>query len=244
MEPKFQSSFIPKGPLVTSATSPKNIKVSEKGLVGFLSMIVFVFAVAVSLGMFAYNFYLTSSIAKMGNDLSAARTTLDPESIIELTRLDSRLNLTKGLLAKHTVMSPLFDFLEASTLQSVRFTDFSYADTDKGIALNMKGSASGYSDIALQADVLSKSKYIKNPVFSNLSLDENGSVTFTFSALLDPSIVSYNKQIESRAVSEINISPTASSTPIQPGTAVTSSSTGTSTSTRATTTVSTTTQSL
>jgi hypothetical protein len=228
MEPKFQSSFIPKGPLATTATVSSSVsKVSERGLLGFLSTIVFIFTVVVAAGVFAYGFYLSSSISKMGSDLDSARTTLNPDSIKELTQLNSRLTLTAGLLNNHTVLSPLFDFLEASTLQSVRFTEFRYEDTDKGLRLNMKGLARGYSAIALQADILEKSKYIKDPVFSDLSLDDKGNVTFTFSALLDPSVVSYSKQIESIPVVTPIVTPPVS--PVNASGSVVSTSTGTTT---------------
>lgn len=214
MEPKFQSSFIPKGPIGTPATFSSTNQ-SKGGLVGFIAIILFVLAVAASLGVFAYNFYLTSSIAKMGTNLEAARATLEPESIKEITRLNSRIVSTQELVSNHTVLSPLFDFLESSTVRTVRFNEFTYSSGEKGLTLAMKGQARGYTAVALQADIFSKSQYIKNPVFSDLSLDTNGNVIFSFKATLDPSIISYKKQLEGLNGSSVPVQTSVStSTPV------------------------------
>lgn len=200
MEPKFQSSFIPKGPIGTSASLSRSSDITERGIFGFIATTIFVIAILGTGGVYGYNKYLQSSISKMGTDLENARTTLEPESIRELTRLNSRIVTTQELLLKHTVLSPLFDYLETSTVKTVRFTQFSYSTTDKGLTLVMKGQARGYTAVALQADIFSKSKYLKNPIFGDLSLDNSGNVVFSMTAVLDPSIISYKKQLEGSPV--------------------------------------------
>lgn len=202
MEPKFQSSFIPKGPLATSGTIAKAQR-SEKSFFGFLSLLVFILAVVASAGIFGYNRFLDYRISQMGGDLEAARASIDPQSIQELARLDARINSTKALLSQHTVLTPLLDLLEASTVRTVRFTELNYTSSKDGLALNMKGQARGYSAVALQSDVFNRNKSFKNPSFSDLSLDESGNVTFSFKATIDPSLLSYQKEIEKRIVPTI-----------------------------------------
>ena len=199
MEPKFQSSFIPRGPIGSQATISQSSVSGGRGIFGFLATIIFILSVIGTGGIFGYNKYLASSISQMGSDLEAARTTLEPESIKELTRLNSRIVTTQELLTNHTVLSPLFEYLESSTVKTVRFSQFNYSTTDKGLTLVMKGQARGYSAVALQADIFSKSKYIKNPIFSDLSLDNSGNVIFSLTSTLDPSIISYKKQLEGTA---------------------------------------------
>jgi hypothetical protein len=175
--------------------------------------------------VFGYNLYLSSNITKMGNDLADARTKLDPDTINQISRLNSRIISTQTLLAQHTVLSPFFDFLESTTLKSLRWTGFSYASAKGGLTLIMQGQAKGYEALALQAQIFNQSKYIKNPLFTNLTLDDKGNVTFAFSATLDPSVVSYKNAL----VNSLVIPTIASSTPVITKTA-TSTATSTTTS--------------
>ncbi|KND48655.1 MAG: putative pilN [Parcubacteria bacterium C7867-005] len=231
MDPKFQSSFIPKGPIATSATLGRE-RSGERGLFGNIALFVFVLSLLSAGGVWAYGQYLENNIAKKGKDLEAARSTLEPESIKELTRLNSRLVSTQSILSKHTILSPLFEFLESSTYKTVRFTDFRYEMTNKGLTLAMKGQARGYSAVALQADEFAKSKYIKNPIFSDLNLDERGNVVFSFRADLDPSIISYKSKIEAQeAIDKANAPTVVPVTPVETKPATSTATTTTTTAT-------------
>lgn len=207
MEPKFQSSFIPKGPIAT-ASSVAAVKRAPKSLFGFLATLIFAMAVALSLGVFSYNKYLSYQIGKMGADLEAARSNIEPEAINELVRLDGRISSTNMLLNKHTVMTPVFDLIEDNTVSSVKFNTFSMTPTDEGAMIVMEGEARNYTALALQAEAFQGHKSLKNPAFSELSLDESGNVRFTFKAIVDPNLVSYQRNLQARPVS----APAASST--------------------------------
>ncbi len=193
MEPKFQSSFIPKGPLATTGSVTKTSRVSGRSVLGTLSVLIFALVVLASLGVFGYEWYLKSSIRKMGEDLVGARTSLEPEVIYKISSLDERIVSTKRLLDSHIILSPLFEFLENSTVRTVRFTNFDYNSTDGILSLNMKGEARGYSALALQSEILNASPYLRDVVFADLSLNNQGMVNFSFKAKLDPSIISFNK---------------------------------------------------
>jgi Tfp pilus assembly protein PilN len=117
-------------------------------------------------------------------------------------------------------MTPLFAFLEASTLRSVRFTDLGYNTSGETIELEMKGQARGYAALALQADAISNSQYFTDPIFSDLTLDDRGNVAFTFKAKVDPALVSFRQGVEK---AETPVAP-----PITPTTTGTSSATTTS----------------
>ena len=205
MEPKFQSSFIPKGPIVSNVPgAPIGRRTrQEKSLFYILASTVFIMSVLSALGVFGYKFYLKYSIDKMGADLEDARMTLQPEVIRELTRLDNRILSSQKLLARHQILSPLFEFFEVSTPKTVRFKDFSYIKTPQGLELKIIGEARGYAALALQADIFDKSQYFKNPIFSDLSLNEKGDVNFSFKAILDPTLVSYERKVERLGASPI-----------------------------------------
>lgn len=207
MEPKFQSSFIPKGPLATSGTATKISRESDKSFLATLAVFVFVFSILISAGGFGYEWWLRRDIAQMGDALKAAQNILESDSIKEITSLDQRIKSTGKILQSHTIASPLFAFLEESTLQQVRFTDFKYESTLDGMLnLTMRGEARGYAILAKQAEILSTSKYIKDISFSDLSLNDKGDVSFALKAKLDPSISSF---VEAYGVKE---EPSASGT--------------------------------
>ena len=207
MEPKFQSSFIPKGPLGSSGAGPGLSQKTKhnRSLLSFLGLVIFMISVVLAAGMFGYKFYLKYHIKNMGTALEEARVSLQPEVIEELTRLDNRIISTKELVSKHKMLSPLFEFLETSTPKTVRFNDFRYQVSGSEIELFMKGEARGYTALAFQANIFNKSEYFREPVFSDLNLNDRGDVIFSFTAKLDPSLVSYSRQLESTGPVEENL---------------------------------------
>lgn len=200
MEPKFQSSFIPKGPLASSAGSNLVKRPKEKSLFGYIGMVVFVLSVLLAGGVFGYKYYLKNRIASMEASLEQARADLDLETIEELMNLDRRIKSTKQLVSKHVVLTPLFEFLEIFTPKTLRFNDFKYSVSDGAIKLSMKGEARGYAALAAHADIINKSEHFKDPVFSDLTLSPKGDVVFSFTATVDPNLVSYLRQVEPPAV--------------------------------------------
>lgn len=199
MDPKFQSSFIPKGPLVSTAASmAMGRKAEGRGLLAFIALTIFIISVLLALGMFGYKFYLKYRIDQMSASLETALGRIQPEPgiIRELIRFDNRIVSTKKLASEHLVLSSLFEFLEVSTPKTVRFSSFSYSMSNEGLELSMNGEARGYAALALQADIFSKSQYLKNSIFSDLNLNGKGDVNFSFKATVDPSLVSYKRQVE------------------------------------------------
>lgn len=196
MEPKFQSSFIPKGPLATVGTATKVSRESDRSILGTLAVFVFVLSILLSGGVYAYEFYLRSDIDKMGIDLQAARDSLEPDIIKRISDLDERIVSTKNILESHTIISPLFSYLENWTVSNVRFTQFAYTTTDEGLRIEMSGEARGYSSVAQQAEIFgAEDSPMQNPIFADLNLDEEGRVTFSFEATVDPSLVSFKNEI-------------------------------------------------
>ena len=201
MEPKFQSSFIPKSPIGSSgATLPTQGRRSERNLFGFVSTTVFSLSVILAMAVFGYSYYLKYAIAKMATQIEGGRAELQPEKVNELIRLNDRINSTQDLIGTHLLLSPLFKFLEASTIKNVRFTSFSYEMNQSGLRLSMRGEARSYSALALQADLFSKSGLLENVAFSDLVLDEKGNVIFSFQASVDPGLLSYQRSLSGTTV--------------------------------------------
>jgi hypothetical protein len=93
-------------------------------------------------------------------------------------------------------MSQFFDLLEQATLKSVRFKDFRYnASGDGRSSIALSGEADSFAAVALQSDAFGQSRFIREPIFSNLDLDNKGNVIFDFSAFVDPSLISYTRGV-------------------------------------------------
>jgi hypothetical protein len=124
----------------------------------------------------------------------------DSVTIESLVELNSRTNVAKDLLSKHVAVSPIFNFLQQTTLKSVRFTNFSFTSSGKDssgsnrVAVQMSGQARNWETVASQADEFGKidwRKIISEPKISNLSLNADGSVSFLFSAFVSPDFLVY-----------------------------------------------------
>jgi len=206
MEPKFQSSFIPKGP-VAPTLSISSTRSKGKGLTGFVATLVFSISILAAVGVFGYKIYLESNIGKMGRDLEVARASLASEPIDEFIRLNNRLIAAESLVGKHTVMSPLFDYLESSTVRTVRFSNFQYSMVGGRLEVSMKGEAIGFSAVALQADIFNKSEFFRNPNFSDLNLDDKGNVVFSFSTGINPALMLYERHLDVSEASGAFVAP-------------------------------------
>jgi hypothetical protein len=199
VEPKFQSSFIPKGPVSSGGTLPAAGKGRQRDFVSTVAGLVFTLSLITAVGVFLYTFYLNYSIARMGEELESARASLSVSTINEILRLDARIVSTDELLKKHRVLSSVFDFLESSTPKSVRFTEFSYETTKDGPQLILRGEAESYAALALEADIIGKSQNLENPVFSELELDDKGNVAFLVKAVPSSQTLLYQSLVERSA---------------------------------------------
>ncbi len=190
MDPQFRTSFIPKKP-ITVATSRSTPTI---GLFALLATVLFIVAIALSGGVFFYQKLLTGQIATDKASFEKAKGAFEPDTINQISRLDTRIETAKQILASHLAVTPFFDFLSGVTLKTVRFKDFSfsYLAADKIVVL-MKGQATSYASVALESDLLNTQKKLTDVSLTDLALDPAGTVSFNASMTVDPSLVSYSK---------------------------------------------------
>lgn len=198
MEQNFQTSFIPKKPLIKESTDyarPVSVFL-------IISLFIFFTVLVATGGLYFYKGILASKIAGMKNTLNLAQNRFEPSKIIELQNFDKRLRASSKILSQHITILPIFNALEQLTMKSVRFTDFSYSLGDNGraeIKIKMSGVAIGYSSIALQSDLFAKNKNLINPIFLNLKLDDDGNVGFDLEFSVDPSFVNYKQTLMTKS---------------------------------------------
>lgn len=198
MEPKFQTSFIPKTPITGGSSTPSFRKESSFSIVGTASTVLFVFALLVSGGLFAYQTYMNGEVKKSQIALTDAREAFQSPDNEKIILASDQLKSIKLLLSSHTLVSPVFELLETSTLPTVRLTSFSFSRGVTGIVVvSIEAEAQSYASLAQQAKIFSELKYLKNLQFIDISLSETGTVRTKLKAELDPEMLLYTKKIQS-----------------------------------------------
>jgi hypothetical protein len=192
METKFQTSFIPKQPVTSDAPH----HASATSLFFLFGFIIFMASIAAAGGVFIYGQIVKKNIDNGTSQLTLNRNAFDPNTINEITRLNDRINAATYLLQNHKSVSTLFLVLGNATLKNVRFNDFNYTGVGDKISLTMKGQATSYETVALQAKAFtdpSLKNVFRSPLFGDLTLDTLGNVSFSFSTGIDPLLVDYYK---------------------------------------------------
>ncbi|MCX6702234.1 MAG: hypothetical protein NTX96_03530, partial [Candidatus Zambryskibacteria bacterium] len=136
-------------------------------------------------------------IIEADKNIIAARAAFEPEKIQELVDVNNRIISAKNLLENHVVVSKILVLMENLTIKKMRFTEFDYVNKGNNPTLSIVGEIQTYNALAEQQDIFLKNEFIKNPVFSNFNLGDNGYILVNFSANIDPNLLSYKKMIES-----------------------------------------------
>jgi Tfp pilus assembly protein PilN len=214
MDAPVSPSFIPKKPLTGGAGS-HGTSAALGMFIFFICLLVFIASVVAAGGAFLYQGYLTTSLANKKTQLQQQESSIDQSTITHLKRLDSRLNQTEVQLQKHTTALNVFAFLSQQTKQNVQFTSFDYSMQPDGSAkLTLTGVADSFATVALQSDQFGASTLLHNVVFSSITVGADGRISFSVAADIDPSLVSYAKNL-SASVLQATTTPqtTGSSTP-------------------------------
>jgi hypothetical protein len=208
MEQNFQTSFIPKKPMIEErAVASRPI-----GIFTIISIAIFFTVIIATGALYFYDGILRKNITQMENDLNLAQGRFEPSKIVQLQVLDKRLIASNEILSKHIVVSPIFQALQSITMKTVSYTKFSYSFDDSSssnpkIMVKMNGTAVGYTAIALQSDLFAGNKNLIDPIFSNLLLDDKGNVTFTLDFSVDSDFVNYKKTLGTMSGNSSNALP-------------------------------------
>lgn len=189
-----KSSFIPKKTLSRPVYAE-----SKFSFFPFVSLLLLIISILMLGGVYFYKGFLNKKISVLFDSLKRAEDILDPVFVDQMQSLDSKMETAKTLLAQHKMPTAIFEFLEQSTLKTVRFSNFDLAinlpkDFGGGaeVVLNLSGNANSYASLALQSREFQKNENVKNIILSGLSLGETGDVKFSAKIIIDPSYLIYN----------------------------------------------------
>lgn len=208
METKFQTSFIPKRPIVPQESVHTRSGVS---ILMVIATILFIISLSGAGFVFTAKKVLLSSQEKLKTDLAENEKRFNAPLIEDLKKANLKIDLASQLLKNHIAVSEIFNIISKLTIDGVRFSSFEFTapdtsltatgKTEKAFKISMKGLANSYSSVAFQSDVFGRSqkygtnKVIRNPILSDLSVDQNGNVNFNFSAEIVQSDISYEKTL-------------------------------------------------
>lgn len=190
MEERVKTSFIPKASLQTER---KQVTTGGSiALVNIITGVILIFAILGAGGVFLFEQFTIGNIEAKRESLERSRGAFEPATIKELSRLNTRIEAGGALLTEHVQLSKLFDELEALTLSSVRFGNFSYDGSGVRPILIASGQASSFNAVALQSGGFSRSAIITDPIFSNVNIGSSGNIDFNFSAVIDTTRIRYS----------------------------------------------------
>lgn len=199
MEQNFQTSFIPKKPVVPERTEARR----PIGILMVLSILILLTVLVAYGGLYVYKNSLNQSLTSKQKALDLAKNRFEPGRLAELKTLDRQLKAANLILESHISISPIFEILQEATMKTIRYTSFAYELRDNGVVfVKLTGEANGYRSIALQSNLLSERTEILDPVFSNLALDARGNVLFDLSFSVNKSLVSYKENVDKGAYTE------------------------------------------
>ena len=204
MEPQFQTSFIPKkmsSPIGMSVGGPK--KHTGTSLLMLLGVVVFLGSLATAGGGYAWKHYLQNQQVKYSDDLAAREEHFPIKDIELLKEANVKIDTAKTILSKHIATSKIFGIISQLTTENVRFLSLDLTTpTDQqndGIKITLRGYGTNFPAIAFQSDVLGHlqdynlRQTVINPILSDPSRDVNGTVSFGFTATIDPPSLLYQK---------------------------------------------------
>ncbi len=193
MDPKFQSSFIPKKPLSESSRALGPVS-KNTNIFSVIATILFLIPMFVCGGLFVYEKIVQSQIVGASKELDAARTAFEEDKIHELIDAGSRLNSIRGMLNKHLAVSELIFLLQNFTVKTIQFSNFTFTNKN-GAKISMDGESVSYNAVAKQSELFASSGFLFNSTFSDFALAQNGLVKFKYIGSVSPKLISYKESL-------------------------------------------------
>ncbi len=213
MEPKFQTSFIPKKqayPAIGGIGGAPAPKVVHHGTSIFMSLAILLFVVSLGSvgGVYLWKQYLVKAQEDYKTELAKNESQFKLELIEQLKKANTQIDQARQILRNHVAISQVFaKVLQPITVINVRFLSMELKGAAKGsgLDLTMKGYGSNLATVAFQSDVLGKlsqyglSNIVKDPALSDPLIDAKGVVSFGLSASVDQDSLLYKQEISPAA---------------------------------------------
>jgi len=154
--------------------------------------------------VFIYKRIISQRIEELVVSIERAKKSFDEGLISEMNNLSQNVAVADELLGQHLFSTKIFSFLEKTTLEQVRFTNFQYifekprenvaarvlgTGQTYGVSVSLNGEAKNYLTLAQQSEVFKNSEEIKSFVFSDFVLTQDGNVSFKLGISFNPKLI-------------------------------------------------------
>lgn len=183
------TSFVPH----PEAVNHRGTYFSSSFVVSLFAYGFFVFVFALAIGVFFYGRVLDASLATKDANLAAAQNSIDAATLQSFVQLQNRLNASEQLLSNHIAVSGFFTALGVVLPSNVRFSTLHIAvDTAKNATkVDGAGVAKSLNTLSVASAAFAKNEHIKDVIFSKITINKDGSVSFGFSATVDSKLITF-----------------------------------------------------
>jgi len=212
METKFQTSFIPKRPLVSDPKIPTvHSRTGNASITMVIGSLLFIASLGGAVFTIVWKNVLLKSQANYIVQLKESEKRFNITLIEDLKKVNTKIDVGKKLFTSHLAVSEIFPIMNQLAIESVQFNSFQFSaptNDEDGVKVSIKGTAKDYNSIAFQSDVFgSANKYgslksIKNPIIADLIEGPSGQISFSFTGTLNPQDILYEKSLEARLQAE------------------------------------------
>lgn len=186
LPPTIPTSFVPR------PAAARRHSVDFVGAFGFLMYGVLGIVFLMAVGVFFYGQLLTAEQSRKDKDLATKEANIDHATIEDFVRLSNRLKQSRTLLAKHVAFSNFFDSLRTVLPTNVRFSVLHLSFDSYGVPrVDGTGVAKSFNALAAASAAFAADSRIKDAIFSKLSVNRDNTVSFGFSAMLDPKLTAF-----------------------------------------------------
>ncbi|MHB8860402.1 MAG: hypothetical protein ACYC48_01565 [Minisyncoccota bacterium] len=209
--PTIPTSFVPH-----AASSDTGSGRTDFGVVlNFFAYALLVLVLVLAGGVFFYGRVLAGDLATKDAALAKAEAAIDPATVESFVQLRDRLNSSQTLLAGHVAFSGFFSALEAILPSTVRFTSLHLAvGTAGATTVEGTGVSKSFNALSAASSAFAADGRIKDVIFSKMNINRDSSVSFNFSATLDPKILAFSPSVaQPRAPSAASTTATTTPTP-------------------------------
>jgi hypothetical protein len=183
--PTIPTSFVPH----TSLAERRGVNVDLGGVFGYIAYAILGVVFLLAIGVFFYGRILSASLVSKDSALKTAEASIDSATIKEFVQLRDRLNSSQTLLNSHIVLSAFFSALGSLLPSTVRFATLHLSvDTTGATKVDGTGVSKSFNALSVASGAFAVDGRIKDVIFSKMVINKDSTISFGFSATLDPKL--------------------------------------------------------
>ncbi|MFZ2167548.1 MAG: hypothetical protein WAV50_01615 [Minisyncoccia bacterium] len=186
--PTIPTSFVPHAAL----SNRRNVYTDFGNAFGLFAYILLAVIFVLAAGVFFYGRIQAANLAATNSALQKEEEAIDKPTVQGFVQLRDRLNSGRTLLSSHTAISNFFSVLQSLLPSTVRFTSLHLTIDTAGIAkAEGTGISKSFNALSVASGAFASDGRIKDVIFSKMSINRDSSISFGFSASIDPALISY-----------------------------------------------------